>query len=265
MGVHMTDRQSARHLGLTAAAGVFFDFDGTLAGIQEDPATVEPVPGVIEALRSLAASAKVVGIVSARPVSFLAERFGAVPNLRLSGLYGLESSVGGELATDPEAIGWEPVIREVRERAGRELPAELLVEDKRLALTVHYRAAPQLRSVAEEWVRARGAETGLDVRYGRMIAELVPPVRRDKGSVVAAWCAGLDAAWYFGDDIGDQAAFAALSARQREDPGFTAVRVAIVNSESDHGLADLADVVLDAPTAVVSYIEDLLAQSGGSR
>ena len=253
----MTNRQPPR-ARLTGAAGLFFDFDGTLGAIQEDPEAVTPVPGVIPALKALAQTAKVVGIVSARPLSFLVEHFEEVPGLRLSGLYGLESSIAGERFTDPEAAGWEPAIREARERAQGELPGDVRIEDKRLALAIHYRSAPELRSGIEDWVSATAAATGLDVRTGRMVVELVPPVRRDKGSVVRSWCEGLDTAWYFGDDIGDRAAFEALTERQHDNPGFTAVRVAIVNSESEHGLAEQADVVLDAPSAVVGYIEDLL-------
>src|SRR2546423_231348 len=48
----------------------FFDFDGTLAPIQDNPDTVQPVPGVMDTLAALRERTAKVAIVSARPVEF---------------------------------------------------------------------------------------------------------------------------------------------------------------------------------------------------
>ena len=56
-------------------SALFFDFDGTLAPVDDDPDAVQPVPAVMAALEALAGLVGRVAIVSARPVSFLRERF----------------------------------------------------------------------------------------------------------------------------------------------------------------------------------------------
>ena len=142
---------------LTAAqreqCGFFFDFDGTLAPIQDDPDTVEPVAGVLDALTELGRRVHEVAIVSARPVDFLRSRFGGLPEVSLFGLYGLEvSRHGGVVETDPTALPFVEVMAELADRARAELPAGTLVEYKRLSVSLHYRTAPELRDQVEQWV-----------------------------------------------------------------------------------------------------------------
>src|SRR5437660_609245 len=57
----------------------FFDFDGTLAPILDDPDAVQPAPGILDAIAELAGRVKKVTIVSARPVDFLRDRFPGIP------------------------------------------------------------------------------------------------------------------------------------------------------------------------------------------
>src|SRR6185437_4123272 len=123
----------------------FFDFDGTLSEIRDDPEQAQAVPGVAERLARLAVLARRLCVVSARPVEFLRSRLPAVPGLRLFGLYGLESAVGAEpVRSHPSTDGYAEVIAEVCARARAELPAQVGVEDKRLTVALHYRRAPQL-------------------------------------------------------------------------------------------------------------------------
>src|SRR5947209_16218296 len=91
----------------------FFDFDGTLAPIHDDPDAVQPAPGIVDAISALASHVRRVTIVSARPVDFLRDRFPGVP-LHLFGLYGLESqaiesAVPGETVTYPAAAPYQDV------------------------------------------------------------------------------------------------------------------------------------------------------------
>ena len=51
-----------------------------------------------------------------------------------------------------------------------------------------------------------------------MVLELKPPVDQDKGMVISEAVRDAGCAWYFGDDISDIKAFAALRAREAADP-----------------------------------------------
>jgi trehalose 6-phosphate phosphatase len=240
----------------------FFDFDGTLSAIGPDPEKVRPVDGAPEALAALSARSGYCAVVSARPVAFLARQLHAVPGIALYGLYGLEHSAdgGATVTTLPAAAPYRPVIDEAARAAAEALPGAL-IEHKGLSCAVHFRTTPELADAAELWAAGYAVEHGLRVQRGRMVVELKPPVQRDKGNVVRE---ALDAreelvgGWFFGDDLGDRPAFAALAERAGREPAFAAMRVAVANPEGDP-LAGLADLMLDGPDEVPGVVRKLLS------
>ncbi|HEX6969905.1 MAG TPA: trehalose-phosphatase [Micromonosporaceae bacterium] len=237
---------------------LFFDFDGTLAPVQVDPDAVRPAPGVVPALTALADRVQRVAIVSARPVEFLRDRFAGLHTLDLYGLYGLEQCRrGGEAVTDPAALPWIPVMADLAERARTELPGEVLVEYKRLSVALHYRTARHLAERVAAWGQTVVDQLGLRVQVGRMVVELKPPVDRDKGMVIGEALGAARCAWYFGDDVSDLKAFAALRARAAADPDFFGVCVAVDNPETGAELASAADLTLASPTAVGEFLATL--------
>lgn len=240
--------RTAEHVG---EFGFFFDFDGTLSPIQGDPATAPLAAGVRGAVARLAAVARRVTIVSARPVAFLRERFAGIP-LTMSGMYGLElGTVDGHVITEPEAEPWIPVVGEVTDAARSELaPRGALVEPKRLSVALHYRGAPHLAGAVRDWATHQADATGLKVQAGRMVVELRPPIECDKGTALRPMLADLGGAWYVGDDVSDIRAFDALAERERADHGFVAVRAAVTNGEPVGPLADAADFTLAEPEDV---------------
>jgi trehalose 6-phosphate phosphatase len=248
----------AVHLERTA---FFFDFDGTLSAIGPDPEKVVPVDDAPEALAALVGRSGYCAVVSARPVQFLARQLHAVPGLVLHGLYGLEHSVdgGATVATLPQAAPYRPVIDAAARAAAADLPGAL-IEHKGLSCAVHYRNAPELADAVESWAVDYAAAHRLKVQRGRMVVELKPPVERDKGHVVREVLEArpeLVGGWFFGDDLGDRPAFAALAERAARPPAFAAVRVAVANPEGDP-LAGLCDLVLDRPDEVPGLIRRLL-------
>lgn len=240
------------------AAGLFFDFDGTLAPIQDDPATVQPTPGVLPQLERLSDAVRRVAIVSGRPVSFLQERFTSLTRVALFGLYGLEvKRPGRDVATDPEALPWIETIRGLADRAREELPAQIRVEYKRLSIALHYRGFPEQRERAEDWAAEHAERLGLQQQDGRMVVELKPPVERDKGQVVRELIADMRCAWYFGDDLGDLAAFGQLRERAARDGDFVGIRAVVANRETGGRLVGHADVLIDSPADMPSRLRTI--------
>lgn len=253
----------ARTVARLGEYGFFFDFDGTLAPIRQDPESVQPAPGAADALRTLAAKAGLVAVVSARPVAFLAGRLGGVPGLHLHGLYGLEYSAdgGATVATAPEAEAYAPLIARVVAEARDAFP-DALIEDKRLSCALHFRTRPSLETAIESWAALHAEAHGLRLQHGRMVVELKPPVDTDKGAVVLRAAADLAGAWYFGDDLGDLPAFAALEKLAAEQPGFHAVRVAVGTAEGrGAALGEHADLLVDAPESVPALLDSLISAS----
>lgn len=267
VGPDAVDRLLVPFLTEPGTAGVFTDFDGTLAPIVDDPDAARPLPEAVDVLHRLAARYRTVAVVSGRPAAFL------VTHLRLAGprdgggdgggrllgigLYGLEQADGEGVWVDPRVATWRSVVDGVAGRADREAPDGVLVERKGLSLALHFRTAPGASAWAARWAAEQAERTGL-VRHGaRMSEELRPPLAIDKGTVVADLGAGLRAACFVGDDRGDLPAFAALDALAG-DRGVVALKVAVHSVEAPAELLAAADVVVDGPGGAVDLLSRLL-------
>ena len=234
----------------------FFDFDGVLSPVTDDPDAAQPVPSVLGVLDALAGKVARVAIVSARPVSFLRSRFSALEHVDLYGLYGLEVWHDGEVVTNPAALPWVPAMADLADAARAELPGAVLVEYKRLSVALHYRTSPHLADTVAAWGHEQAERLGLRVQGGRMVVELKPPVDQDKGMVISEGVKEAGCAWYFGDDLGDIKAFDALRAREAVDPEFFGMCVAVANPETGDEVAGAADLTLDSPAAVAQFLTD---------
>lgn len=244
--------------GRAAECVLFFDFDGVVAPVGDDPNAVQPVPEVMAAIAGLAELVQRVAVVSARPVDFLRERFGHLADVDLYGLYGLEHSHGsGETVTEPAALPWVPVMGELAERARAELPGAL-VEYKRLSVALHWRTSPHLAAQVEAWGRAEAERLGLRVQTGRMVIEIKPPVDRDKGMVIRDVASTAGCAWYFGDDVSDIKAFDALRELEAADDRFFGICVAVANPETGQEVARAADLTIDSPQALGKFLAEAL-------
>jgi trehalose 6-phosphate phosphatase len=227
---------------------VITDFDGTLSPIVLDPDEARPLPGAVEALHRLAGRYGKVVVVSGRPARFLAEhlRIAECPRLVAFGLYGLEWTDGEAVVTHVDAGPWRPAIAASVAAARAEAPADVTVEDKGLAHTLHVRVAPKEADWAAGWAVQRAAASGLVVHPARKSYELRPPVTIDKGTVVADLVDGMRAACFIGDDLGDLPAFDALDVAAERD-GLTALRVAVRSAEAPPDLLERADLNVDGP------------------
>jgi len=234
----------------------FFDFDGVLSPVTDDPDASQPEPSVLGVLDELSGVVGRVAIVSARPVSFLRSRFEPLTRADLYGLYGLEVWHEGEVVTEPAALPWVPAMADLAERARAELPGATLIEYKRLSVALHYRTAPQLAGEVEQWAHEQAERLGLRTQRGRMVAELKPPVDQDKGMVISEGVKTAGCAWYFGDDMSDIKAFDALRAREAVDPEFFGMCVAVANPETGAEVSSAADLTLESPAAVAAFLTD---------
>jgi trehalose 6-phosphate phosphatase len=261
-------RTDAGRAGLAALraepqrALVAFDFDGTLAPIVDDPDDARAHPDVAPLLAELAKQVAQVAIVTGRPAETAVDYGGIadVPGLVVLGHYGLQRWEDGRLSTpapDDGVAKARALLPDLLEDL--EAPDGTVVEDKGQALAVHVRrtADPQAAyDLLTAPMAMLAARTGLTVEPGRYVLEL-RPAGFDKGRALRVLAHDSDAGsvTFFGDDLGDLAAFEAVAGlRAAGTPGL------LVCSGSDEvpELARRADVVVDGPAGVVEFLRTLL-------
>ncbi|MGA7540186.1 MAG: trehalose-phosphatase [Steroidobacteraceae bacterium] len=204
--------RSTDNLDLSAIC-LFLDVDGTLLEIAAGPQAVLVPDELRERLRALQlASGGAVALVSGRAIADLDALFAPL-TLPSAGLHGFErrgaSGAYGRRPL-PSAAALECARQAMLHLAQRH--AGLLLEDKKFALALHYRAAPRLEDTVVremEEVAARVA-SDLELQRGKMVVEL-RPAGATKAHAVAAFLEEAPFAGrvpvFVGDDLTDEPAF----------------------------------------------------------
>lgn len=202
-----------------------FDFDGTLAPIVPHPDDARVPPGVASQLADLALMLPT-AIVTGRSVSDVTPRLGFRPR-HVIGNHGAEE-IDGQVMVGPEA---QLALAGLRKRlTAHALPlarAEVMVEDKRHSLALHYRlASHQGEAIAAIEAALHPLDARLRTFGGKLVVNVVAASAPDKGDAVCDLVRRLNtgSAVFIGDDVNDEAVFARarphwVTARVgREDP-----------------------------------------------
>jgi trehalose 6-phosphate phosphatase len=243
-------------------AAVLLDFDGSLAGIVDDPAAATVLPEARDALDALVGRISLVAVVSGRPVQVLAEAL-ALDGIELVGQYGLERRVDGRIVVDGRVAPYVDAVAAAADEAERELPGLLVERKAGVAVTVHWRTAPERDTDAAARVDELARRHGLVTYATRMARELRPPIPVDKGTAVETLLApGFFAACFAGDDRGDLPAFDALDRAEEQGHLTHAARIGVASSESPPELIERSDVVVDGPGALAVVLAALAEAAG---
>lgn len=239
-------------------AAVIVDFDGTLAPIVDDPADARPLPGAVGVLETLVGRLGQVAVVSGRPISFLRAVL-PVDGLILVGQYGLERFEGGVVVTHPAAKANIAGVEAAARQAQVEIPG-LTVENKGVAVALHWRTSPELGPEAVALGRRLARTHGLATQPGRLALELRPAVEIDKGTVAEDLSLDWDAVLVAGDDHGDLAAFNAIARRREAGDLAHGLLVAIRSPEAPPALLKRADHHVDGPPEFLALLAALADQ-----
>ena len=239
------------------------DFDGTLAHIVDDPATAFGHAHAVDALARLGPLLGRVAIVTGRPVHQVLELGGFLDrpgfeHLVVFGQYGAERWDAVDGAPPPSDLV-APVQQALDTlpawRAEHGVP-EARLESKGLAVAVHTRGLGDgIRDHLVEPLTRLATGLGLTVELGREVIELRLP-GWDKGRVLEGLVDEFDVRHvvFAGDDLGDLPAFDAVD--RLRDRGYSGVLVYSASAEQTV-LAERADVVLDGPDGVASWLGGL--------
>ncbi|MCP5367577.1 MAG: trehalose-phosphatase [Hyphomicrobiales bacterium] len=249
-------RTAGKHLA------VFLDYDGTLTPIAERPEDAILSDTMRAVVRDLAHRCTV-AIVSGRDRHDVEDLVG-IDDLIYAGSHGFDiASPGGRTLERREGTGFGPLLAEVDAGLRRDLAGidGVLIELKKASVAVHYRlVAADLRGRVTDAVQAvLAAHDDLKMTPGKMVCEIQPRLDWDKGKAVLYMLQALDLdkgdvlPLYFGDDITDEDAFAALKGRG------IGVFVGDVDNPEVAGRHSAADYRLEDPEETGRLLSDLAA------
>ena len=231
-------------------AGLVTDIDGTISAIAPTPAEAVVTADVRESLRRLSERLAVVTVISGRAAA-AGEAMVGVPDLIYVGNHGMERCHRGLPSAHPVAVASMDAVAAaldeiaVAARAGGH-DAGMIVENKGLSGTVHYRLAPEpeaARAALLPLAVAAADRHGLVVTEGRLIVELRPNVVVNKGTAIVDLAAehSLRGIVFLGDDLTDVDGFVALR-KLREAGQVRTLCVGVLSDETPQQVVETIDI-----------------------
>jgi trehalose 6-phosphate phosphatase len=241
---------------------LFFDYDGTLTPIVSRPEEAVLAEGVRGLLRALAGKSKIsLGIISGRSLVEIKAMVG-VAGIYYAGNHGLEIEGPDLKYISREAEAARTLLKDLAGKLAVALEniSGIIVEDKGLSLSVHYRLvkAGEEKTVAEIFhgVTKFPLEEGkIRLTTGKKVFEVRPPIDWNKGKAVGSIAGEIKAVLnlqraltvYLGDDNTDEDAFKVL-----HPPEGWGIYVGGENMSSAAGY------YLDSPAEVAEFLSRML-------
>jgi len=221
---------------------LFLDFDGTLVDLAPRPEAVRVADGVVDGLTRLQDMlGGALAVISGRPIAEI-DHFLDPLRLPAAGLHGLEhrTALGADVIRDAPTGAIE-TLKSALEASGL-LADGVFLENKGVALAVHYRANPAREAQVRSAMRDAVARLDdLHLVEGKMVIE-AKPATSDKGRAVEAFMGHAPfkgrTPVFIGDDVTDEDGLAAV---QRLDgfgikvgPGPTCARHRLISVPAVH-------------------------------
>lgn len=237
---------------------MLFDYDGTLTPIVSRPRDALLKSDMRAALKSLAGKARfTVGVVSGRRLTDVKKLVG-IKGIFYAGNHGFEIEIGSTNYTHPDVKKFAKYLRSTKTKLSRATRGikGVLVEDKGISLSVHYRLVDNrdlfaLKEIVFDICNPLIKERKIHLTSGKKVWEIRLPIKWHKGKAVEKLCtivnkkrkkAVLPA--YIGDDTTDEDAFNFLNKKKR------AISICV----GERGAASAAAYYLKSPSEVKKFL-----------
>ena len=186
-----------------------FDYDGTLVPIESKPDKVAMRAGT-RSLLTTAATLYPCVVISGRRLDDIAGKLAGIPLWHVFGNHGLESWTASAYPTTQTRTWVRKLAHDLVNHPG------VVIEDKGLSVTVHYRGAHDRPRAIEAIEAAIRGLPGARIVGGKESVNLLPFGGADKGVALrdALRLFACQTAIYVGDDATDEDAFAAAGPHQ---------------------------------------------------
>jgi trehalose 6-phosphate phosphatase len=196
---------------------IIVDIDGTISEIAPTPQEAVVSPAMRKELIKLREKFALLAVISGRSLKD-AQAMVGVEEILYVGNHGLEYYFDGQYHVAEEV---EKYLHQIKQ-TGHQLNIDLddiegiLFEDKSICYSIHYRQCNEgevVRRKILNSIKNRPASKNLQIKEGRKVIELKPPVNYDKGVIIGKIIEdhNLKKIIYLGDDITDVDAFQKLS------------------------------------------------------
>ena len=239
--------------------GLITDVDGTISPTAPTPGQAKVSPACRRHLARLCQQIALVATVSGRPAAQVKEMVN-VRGMVYIGNHGLERLVKDRAELTGDARGYSEVVQSAIGELSRLLSEEgLIIENKGITATLHYRRSPDPRLAEKhilEAIRNSPEAKQLQVMPGRMAINLLPPITANKGTATLELITEyhLRRGIYLGDDVTDIDAFRAIHASSQKSD-FQGWAIAVTSEETPGLLVDEADFTLKGVRDVARFLE----------
>jgi len=253
------------HLGVIKEAlrrspfGLITDVDGTISQTAPTPQQAEVSPLCRQYLSALCNQLALVVAISGRPAIAVKSMIN-IDGMVYIGNHGLERWVDGHPELTEGARNYLAVVKSAIGELSPLLSIEgIIIENKRITATIHYRGCPDPK-LAEKHILAAVQNSPqarkLQVMPGRMAINLLPPVTVNKGTATLNLIQEyhLHGGIYLGDDVTDIEAFRVIRAAPR-DLDFQGLAIGITSEETPETLTKEADFTLKGVSDVERFLE----------
>lgn len=194
---------------LTPDSALFLDFDGTLVALAAQPELVQVPLGLTSTLATLHRQLRgALALVSGRQLLDL-DGFLAPLLLPSAGEHGAQRRTSDGLLISAPPVDMRRILQAAEGLVARH--PTLKLERKNLALSLHYRQAPELESLCLQVMReAAQGNDSVELMQGKCVIDL-KPAGFSKGTAIASFMTEAPFAGriplFAGDDVTDEAGF----------------------------------------------------------
>ncbi|MGD2157569.1 MAG: trehalose-phosphatase [Anaerolineales bacterium] len=241
--------------------GLVSDMDGTLSPIVNDPDEAQVTDRNRHLLRELQDILSLLAVISGRAPCDVQKRVG-LEGVIYIGNHGLERCIRGQIIPHQDLEKYRPLLKSAKDRLEPQLGPGTQLEDKGATLSIHFRRtnnprkeemqlSPKIQEIANEFQ--------LRFTHGRMVFELRPPLKVDKGSALKQIVVeqNLKAVIYLGDDTTDVAAMR-MCRTLRKERVCDAWGIGVLSPGMPERLENYADFFVDGVSEVEEFLDWLL-------
>lgn len=201
---------------------LFFDYDGTLTPIVDNPDKAVISQEAKDLLNELSKNPWCkIAVISGRSLKDIKSKIG-LKNIIYSGNHGLEIEGPRIKFESPIPSKYRTILDRIKENLNDRLRSikGAFIEDKGLSLSLHYRlvnkkSMPLVKTIFHEAIIFGLIKDKIKIKSGKKVLEVRPPVNWDKGKVIL-WLLSRQkfslgdkaiVPVYIGDDVTDEDAF----------------------------------------------------------